>query len=291
MRRVRKKFRTLLLAAVVSLACVPAAQAADTAPQEIRQFHKQAYALTLSPPDPASFRTVCEADLADRRVSFIAAGDGPVIIAAITAGHIADPRKDISTMPAFFEKAGQPGLSVTPGPVADWGYVWDRNRDGRIDYLAYLIGPNPVKTEGASFGLPAPGKPFASKEQYLTVIKSLRQVFWHMADEDFDGEADAFALMGQESTGWWRDWFIVHARSQALQAGASGLECSFAGSREGSVAQCDVSKGERLSFGVQGKDLTAVFPSRQPAHMPDLMKTLQDAVIQCGFRAGDIQPR
>lgn len=289
MGRVRKKFRTLLLAAVVSLACVPAAQAADAAPQEIRHFHKQAYALTLSPPDPASFRTVCETDLADRRVSFIAAGDGPVIIAAITAGHIADPRKDISTMPAFFEKAGQPGLSVTPGPVADWGYVWDRNRDGRIDYLAYLIGPNPVKPKGASFGLPAPGKPFASKEQYLTVIKSLRQVFWHMADEDFDGEADAFALMGRESSGWWRDWFIVSTSAEVLPSGADAFECSLEG--PGAQVKCEVEGESPLVFKVQGQgdDLTARFPAKPPGEAFDLLQRLQKATARCNFKAGDIR--
>ena len=277
----------LAAASMVALLAMPAS-AAETA--DIERFHRQVYAQTLSPPSPESFRTVCEAELPGQRVSFIASGRGPVIIAGFTNAPIADPRKDISPQPAFYMREGQQGLSVTAGPVADWAYIWDRNRDGRIDYVAYLIGPNPLKPENPAYNPPAPGKPFESKDQYMAVMKSLRQVFWHMADEDFDGEADAFALMGREKSGWWRDWVIVHARGENLEAGASAPApaCSFMGGERGRVARCEPAKGDRLSFNVPGEDLIAFFPTGKTGTVFDLMRSLQKAGAQCNFKAGDI---
>lgn len=275
------------LAASLALAAGMSVQAAAPEAVSIDRFHKLAYERTLSPPAPESFKTVCEAVLTGQRVTFIGSGESPAIIAAITPGPLMDPRNDISPKPAFYMREGQQGLSVTAGPVADWAYVWDRNRDGRIDYVAYLIGPNPVKPENTAYNPPPAGKPFESKEQYMAVIKNLRQVFWHIADEDFDGEPDAFALMGKEKAGWWRDWVIVRANQPMLRESPPVFTCNFIGGA-GKPGKCEQAKGNALSFSVPGEGLAASFPVKQAGAILDLMQTLQKAAAQCNFQAGGI---
>lgn len=262
-------------------------QAAAPEARGIERFHKLAYEFTLSPPAPEHFKTLCEAALNEQRVTFIGTGEGPAIIAAITPGPVLDPRNDISPKPAFYMREGQQGLSVTPGPVADWAYVWDRNKDGRIDYVAYLIGPNPIKPANAAYNPPPAGKPFESKDQYMAVIKNLRQVFWHMADENFDGEPDAYALMGKEQTGWWRDWVIVRAQPQTLRESTPAFACNYMGAT-GKPVKCEQGKENALSFSVPGENLVASFPLKQPDAILNVMRALQKASAQCNFKTGDI---
>jgi hypothetical protein len=118
----------------------------------------------------------------------------------------ADPRQkskiDIIThsdfnASSFFNRA----KALASGPA--YGWIYDRNQDGLVDYLMYNIGP----------GLAAPENFEGSREEFqFDMVEDwdnmMTSRFWHVADENFDGINDAVLsrLFGQ---GWFDGWILA----------------------------------------------------------------------------------
>lgn len=104
----------------------------------------------------------------------------------------------------------------------DWGFLYDRNSDGWIDYFTYLDGAMPVKTEAIA-GL-IPKKPGAkrgdrikieSKDELELIIRNSRLVFTHHADDNFDGISDGVvaALWDIENPLWMYGNGVMRSRA------------------------------------------------------------------------------
>lgn len=99
----------------------------------------------------------------------------------------------------------------SPGATRDWAYVWDRNGDGRIDYLAYYLGTEMVVTNGPlPKGFPAGTNVRLNGTQLEYVIRHMRMTFYHAADDNYDGRVDAVVFPNRDaSTPLWVKGFFV----------------------------------------------------------------------------------
>ncbi len=107
-----------------------------------------------------------------------------------------------------------------PGSL-DWGWIYDRNGDGWVDYFTYLDGANPVMTDDIAHLVPRkpgvkPGDPvkIAGLEELELVMDKVELVFTHHADDDFDGRSDAVvaALRHPENPIWFYGSGVLRSR-------------------------------------------------------------------------------
>jgi len=110
-------------------------------------------------------------------------GQPEVLLMAITLKMITDV-KSIELTVNF------DGIKPKMGEVTTWAYVFDRNRDGKVDYIALLTAA--AAYEGDDFPEDFPvGKGALNKEQQEYFIGHAKLIFDHWADDNFDGKLDA----------------------------------------------------------------------------------------------------
>ena len=130
-------------------------------------------------------------------VSFIGKkGSRRILIAAVTPAPIRNIRKELAL--TLQMEGGKPSL----GPTTTWGWVFDRNGDGRIDYLALVAAAVAVEDDSIPFDFPGYQMQMSPK-QFGVYVSHLRLVFNHMADDNFDGRIDATVQVDMDP---FRNW-------------------------------------------------------------------------------------
>lgn len=177
--------------------------------------------------DEQTLTLICEAKVDDLTVSFIGGADGKVLLAAFPPHSLSDPRLDIWLKPQM-TPASDPGRSTG---TQDWAYVYDKDRDGRIDHLSILYGPAPF--EPASLA-PAELPKFVNGEVSITspaerelVLDSVRFAFWQLIDTGRDSYPDAIALPARRKlNGWYWGWIVLSpneaGQTQCTSMGGAG---------------------------------------------------------------------
>lgn len=136
-------------------------------------------------------------------VSFLGyKGQKQVFIAALTLKPLEKPNSDILRIVDFDD------TSPRLGKVSTWGYVFDRNNDGKIDYMALVDGAAPFKDDQVPPDFPVRGQKLTlpQLELYMTKCKI---IFNHWADENFDGKIDAVIHTDMDSVRDWVDRRII----------------------------------------------------------------------------------
>jgi len=105
-------------------------------------------------------------------------------IGAITKIPIHDPNTEISRIVEF--QGSKPFL----GKVSTWGYIFDRNKDGKIDYAALVGGAAVFKNDKIGDKFP-PRNQRLDHEQTKFFVSHCEIIFNHWADDNFDGNIDA----------------------------------------------------------------------------------------------------
>jgi hypothetical protein len=130
-------------------------------------------------------------------VSFLGyKGQKKVFIAALTTKPIEHPNYDIMRIVDF------DGTSPKLGKVTTWGYVFDRNNDGKIDYMALVDGAAAFKDDNIPPDFPV-------RDQNLTLpqlelfMSHCKIIFNHWADDNFDGKIDCVVHTDMDPV---RDW-------------------------------------------------------------------------------------
>ncbi len=197
----------LVIVAVLGLSilCAPGARSQSNS---IIDFYAYADSITQLPPVDKEMKVICSHKLDGKNVTFIGFSGEPFIrIVAVTLSPITDVKKEIS-LTVDFE-----GIHPTPGKISTWAYMYDRNGDGKIDYLALVGGA--AAFEGADFpdNFPKHGQPM-SRKQIDYFVGQCRTIFNHVADDNYDGKIDAMVQVDMDpDREWVRRKLLVRSTS------------------------------------------------------------------------------
>jgi hypothetical protein len=173
----------------------------------IEQFYPFVDSLCLYPPVDKQLEIVCQKKIDRWYITFVGVkGEKKALLAAATFEPIADP-KAISLTVDF------DGAKATTGKVPTWGYVFDRNSDGRIDYLALVEGAAPFKDDDFPQNFPLRQQPLSNKDLEYYVGRS-RLVFNHFADDNYDNYIDALVHIDLDPK---RDWVERHVFARSTK--------------------------------------------------------------------------
>jgi hypothetical protein len=176
-----------------------AAPAVAQEKESVLTFFRTADSISAFPSPITAYEIKCQRKLMKRYVTFIGRkGDQRIFIAAITLKPIKNLRKEL-TLTAKLE-----GPKPSLGETSTWGYVFDRNGDGRLDYLALVGTAAAVEGENFPDDFPGFGSPMSAK-QFERYIGSCRIVFNHWADDNYDGTIDAGVLFDMDP---FRNWVM-----------------------------------------------------------------------------------
>lgn len=183
---------------LLSLAFALLAGAAGLAAQpNILDFYDTADSVTAHPPFRNELTTFCQVRLLDRWVSFVGfKATKTVLYVTFTLDSLADPVADVSPIVGY-EKS-RPVL----GKVATWGYPFDRNRDGKIDYLALVGGAAPFEDADFPPNYPKTGEAMMIGNVELYIAKC-RIIFNHWADDNYDGMLDGTVQVDMDPERSW----------------------------------------------------------------------------------------
>ncbi|MBI5216972.1 MAG: hypothetical protein HY960_14555 [Ignavibacteriae bacterium] len=127
---------------------------------------------------------LCKKKVSERHITFVGVkGVDSVLLVAVTLEPIADVKKDISLTVQFM------GINPKPGKVETWGYVYDRNHDGKIDYLSLMSGAAPFWADDMPEYFPERGMSM-DMDQMELFVSHADLVFNHWADDNYDGKLD-----------------------------------------------------------------------------------------------------
>lgn len=199
--------RALLRTVLPALALTLTGPAPAAAQRDIAEFHALADSVTRHPPFRSELTTLCQVKVQERWVSFVGyRSTRTVLYVTFTLDSLADPVADVSPVVTFVE--ARPSL----GKVSTWGYPFDRNRDGVIDYVALVGGAAPFRDGDFPPNYPKLNEQMMMHHVELYVNKC-RIVFNHWADDNYDGMLDAVAVADMDPERTWVNRQIL-ARSR-----------------------------------------------------------------------------
>ena len=201
------------------------------------------------PREARNLRLLCETRVGTKTVSFLSLGDRTVLIAAFTDRPLQKPQDDIWLETNFLlhgdNLTAAPYDVRRPSATADWAYVYDQNGDGRIDHLAFLIGPLNIEPPNSPEDLPVADAQGAFHDVQGSRLKKWfawinKFAFWQAIDDNGDGRMDWLAIPArQRSNGWIRGWAVIPWTDTQ-----SGFNCEIL-DRSGAAIEPCVASGAR----------------------------------------------
>lgn len=203
--------------AAVAAAATAAAAAATPEPPGLIAFYPRAAERVNRPPSESSLKAFADWRADDgSHVTLISAGRKRAFLAVFSREKLKKPDQALFLRPRYVvakdmkavREGRVPMVRATAGELDDWAYVYDRNGDGRADYLCYLAGPIPVKGDSFPADFPRDGEPL-TQAQLDYALDHQRYIFTHAADEDFNGAIDALVLHVRDPDRAWVNQFAA----------------------------------------------------------------------------------
>jgi len=187
---------TRLSVFIVIIICLQCGQAIAQR-ENLLSFFPKADSIAEFPPLDAELRVLCQKKIQKRYVSFIGdKGQKKIFIAAITLKPIENLKRDLSLTVDFN------GVIPTLNKITTWGYIFDRNSDGKIDYMALVGAAAAVEDDNFPRNFPVRGEKM-STQQLEIFVNHCKLVFNHWADDNYDGNIDAAVHLDMDPD---RDW-------------------------------------------------------------------------------------
>ena len=218
----------------------PAGAVAAVAPGDFLSFYPKAPSMMDKGPDLSLYGIECSVMAGGGYFTLARTHDGKSALFVLTGRPVTSLADTISF--------GRPGRSL------DWGFVYDRNGDGWVDYVAYLDGAMPVETTEVVEQIPGYPKPKpgegrkATQEEIRLALKNLRLVFIHHADDNFDGKADAIvsALQDPDRWGWIYRRAVLRSRNHSQAVDEDWIFVQDINLRTGPVPRTGAGRFEKL---------------------------------------------
>jgi hypothetical protein len=190
---------------------ISAPSISQTEATSLFHFYRAADSISQHPPFKSELTVVCQKLASNQYVTFIGTTTTKkVSIVVVTTQPVTDILRRIALVVDF------DGIKPTIGNITTWGYVFDRNGDKKIDYLALMDGAAAVKDTGFPADFPARGKPL-TEQQIEYFVSHCQMIFSHWADDNFDGKIDGMVQSDLDPV---RDW--VKQYMIVLNSGKSG---------------------------------------------------------------------
>jgi len=171
----------------------------------LKDFFSTADSVTAHAPFKTELTTLCQVQLLGRHLSFVGFKNSrTVLYVTFTRDSVADPVADVSPIVGFVN--AKPSL----GKVQTWGYPFDRNRDGKIDYLALVGGAAPFEDDDFPVNFPVREEAMMMHHVQL-FLEKCRIIFIHWADENYDGRLDAVVQADMDPIRSWVYRYIYAA--------------------------------------------------------------------------------
>jgi hypothetical protein len=184
----------LALAGCAVLLTHPVARA-DQAPPDILTFYQTALAMARAT-QARDLSVACRETLPDAlfekkgemHVSFVSGSDKKIILAVFTKNAFPDTS-------AIDLDQNRNGL--------EWMFVFDRNRDGKIDYIMWPQGFMPYidGTPPAGFPVMSGSQVHTDRAGFALMQQYGRMIFEHWADDGFAGKVSAMILEAWDPNG------------------------------------------------------------------------------------------
>lgn len=279
-----KRLRIDLFYAIGNLMIVLLILSAGAVPckaeDSILTFYEKAVKRIDSPPDESRLSVECREKIDNLYINFVGIEKGKVLLAAITEKKLKKPDKEIM-LRVYLTKSLEKPILPTRDYIMDWGYVYDRNGDGKIDYVAYNIGPMPFKQKNFPEDYPKRGQPMNFSEMEL-LFDSMRLLFTHWADDNYDGKVDAVVVEALDPE---RNW--VEGRMAVRSSKYDGAV------DEGWFFKDDINvkekDAERAGNGFRTRRIPGIEPVYGPGelvHKSKILNMLNEAAEKCKLTGG-----
>ncbi len=266
------------LAAVFLLLLFRGEAASQTA--RLTDFYPHADSVCRFPNYDKKLRVTCSKKISERYITFVGYERDPrVLLAAVTLTPFQDAQDSIS-LSVEFQYNG-----VNAGKITTWGYVYDRNQDGRIDYFAIVGGAAALKPADFPPDFPERGiRMSESQADYFVGHAAI--IFNHWADENFDGTLDALVQADMDPK---RDW--VERRIVVRSTKYNGKFDDVWGFT-GSIGEEHDTVGHTL-HSVPYRPVGRPPEEIGPALFTDrtnILKLMNEAAKECGLKAKNFYP-
>ncbi len=169
------------------------------------QFYPIADSVAKYPPIGQQLVILCQKKVDQMYVSFVGTkAESKAIIAVVTPKRFTEPES--LALSVTFN-----GYIPSTGKISTWGYIFDRNVDGNIDYLTLVSGAAAFKGDDFPESFPRRNEYFV-RHQLEYFVAHCQLIFNHWADDNYDNYIDALVHVDMDST---RDWvdrhIIVHS--------------------------------------------------------------------------------
>lgn len=243
-------------------------------------FHERAAALTPAgggrAPDLARYEIRCSLEMPSRAYFTLArTTDGR---AALFAWTDHGPVRALEKVISF---GGEPGRTLS------WGWLYDRNGDGWVDYFTLADGAMPVISEKIAHLVPRKpgvkrGDPLKieSTQELALLLDNVQLVFTHHADDNFDGRSDAVvaALWHPENPAWIYRYGVLRSRAFTPVIDEDWSFVSHIGTKAGSVPR---ENGQfQVSFFREG--------ARALETSSQLLAAINDGIRACRIPKGEL---
>ena len=183
-------------------------------PRPMLEYLPRVLELANDPPRESHLKISCQAHLnpedpdSESFASVLTVEGRKALLIASSPHRLEEPWLTM-TLRGVFVPAGV--AHPTDRGTMDWAYVFDRNSDGRIDFLSYLVGPLWILPAGEDNARQLPPVTAGVEKDFFDANRDkLRMAFWHLADDNFDGLHDGLvARIVDRETGWTSGWVVV----------------------------------------------------------------------------------
>lgn len=278
--------RSLCAAMALATALGVGAAAADWR-EEVFAFHRGMLEEALDPPPEGRLELMCDGagaagDDPLPHVSFAGFDGRTASIAVLTAARPADLARTVWLRPRFVPAEERARVAAEwPELTLDWGWVYDRNGDGRIDWFAFVIGPAPVLPPGMTD--PPDLRGMITKAELMLLLEHQAYRFWNVIDSDFDGAPDAMLVPARDAEGWVEGAMLL----EGIGGEGAPAACCFRGPRgEGAGRECRPTATGCVTRDGDLVALSADFYAGLLRDVPALTGYVIDAWDACAMPAG-----
>jgi hypothetical protein len=251
------------------------AQDESTAP-DLLEFYHTADSIAHYPLSEDSLKIMGSKLIDKNYVTFLGyKTERRVRIAVVTTAPFKNV-KDISLIVRF------QGVKPYTGKITTWGYVFDRNGDGKVDYLELLGGAAAFLADDVPADFPDAGK-HLNQDQMEIFASHCNLIFNHWADDDFNGKLDAVVQTDMDPKKAWVNREIF-ARSVRFN-GKLDEAWSFRGDPAAPHGAIKI-RNNSIVYSQAGGGTALIDKDAFEEHT-NVLTLINRAVKLCGFKADD----